>query len=66
MKKLGELLSGLFMFYLAYIFVVWYVKGHFGKYFIFFWLNTILSIGMYYNRKHNPTWPQPRTFCKSC
>ena len=58
MKKLGELLGGLIIFYLAYVFLVWYIKGHFGKYFIFFWLNTILAFGMYYDHKHNPTWPQ--------
>ena len=62
MKKLGELLGGLIVFYLAYVFLVWYIKGHFGKYFIFFWLNTILSIGMYYDHKQNPTWPQHPSF----
>jgi hypothetical protein len=28
------------------------VKGHFGKYFILFWLNTIMSIIMYVNHQN--------------
>ena len=66
MKKLGELLGGLFTFYLVYVFLVWYIKGHFGKYFIFFWLNTILAFGMYYNHHNNKHEWKPRTFCKTC
>jgi hypothetical protein len=27
------------------------VKGHFGKYFIFFWLNTIMAFVIYFNRQ---------------
>ena len=66
MKKLGELLGGLIIFYLAYVFLVWYIKGHFRKYFIFFWLNTILAFGMYYDHNNNKHEWKPRTFCKTC
>ena len=44
LKAIFQLIKSIFLFYLAYIFLKWYVKGHFGKYFIFFWLYTILSI----------------------
>jgi hypothetical protein len=36
---------------MAYIFLKWYIKGHFGKYFIFFWLNTIFSIILFISSK---------------
>jgi hypothetical protein len=40
-------------------FIQWYIKGHFGKYAIFFWLYTIISIVFLINRPdHNPNWPQ--------
>jgi hypothetical protein len=29
----------------------WYIKGHFGKYFILFWLNTIIAFAMYFNQQ---------------
>jgi hypothetical protein len=44
-------LEGVVLFYLAFIFIKWYVKGHFGKYFIFFWLNTIIAFVMYFNHQ---------------
>lgn len=37
-------ISGIFLFYLFFSFLKWYVKGHFGKYFILFWAYTILTI----------------------
>lgn len=46
---------------LAFVFVRWYIKGHFGKWAIFFWLNTILSISMFYYRKSNIPPPDTRT-----
>ncbi len=52
LKSLFKVIQGFFLFYLAYIFIKWYVKGHFGKYFIFFWLNTIMSIIMYVNHQN--------------
>lgn len=47
-----KFISGIYLFYLFYLFIKWYIGGHFKKYFIFFWLNTILSIYMYYDNKH--------------
>jgi hypothetical protein len=42
-----KVLEGLILFYLLFIFLKWYVKGHFGKYFIFFWAWTIFSFFVY-------------------
>lgn len=53
MKAIWKILSNFFIIALTIAFVRWYVKGHFGKYFIFFWLNTIIAIGMYFNHKYN-------------
>ena len=53
MKAIFNFISSLFIVALTIWFVQWYVKGHFGKYAILFWLNTILAIGMYYNAKAN-------------
>jgi len=39
-----KLLEGFILFYLAFMFIKWYIKGHFGKYFILFWAWTIFSI----------------------
>ncbi len=44
-------LEGVVLFYLAFVFIKWYVKGHFGKYFIFFWLNIIIAFVMYFNHQ---------------
>lgn len=41
---LFRLLEGFILFYLVFMFISWYVKGHFGKYFIFFWAWTIFTI----------------------
>jgi hypothetical protein len=46
LKKLWRIASNIALFVLAFKFLEWYVKGHFGKYFIFFWLNTVISILM--------------------
>jgi hypothetical protein len=54
MKAIFKLISSLFVIGLAIWFVRWYIKGHTGKYAIWFWLNTILSIGIYFNAKANP------------
>ena len=49
--KIFRFLEGIALFYLAFVFLKWYVKGHFSKYFIFFWLNTIITFIMYFNHK---------------
>jgi hypothetical protein len=50
--KVFQFLKGVILFYLAFVFLKWYIKGHFGKYFIFFWLNTIITFMMYFNHKN--------------
>jgi hypothetical protein len=51
MKNFFNFISGLFLFYLVFLFLKWYIKGHFGKYFIFFWLNTFISTCVYFSQK---------------
>ena len=55
MKGFWELLNKTIIIALAVAFIRWYFKGHFGKYFILFWLNTIVAIVMYINHKSNET-----------
>jgi hypothetical protein len=50
MKALGglfRLLEGIVLFYLLFVFLKWYITGHFGKYFILFWIFTA-SCFIYY------------------
>jgi hypothetical protein len=50
MKALGglfRLLHGIIVFWVVFAFIRWYIKGHFGKYFVLFWLFTISCI-IYY------------------
>jgi hypothetical protein len=49
--KIFRFLEGVILFYLAFVFLKWYIKGHFGKYFILFWLNTIIAFAMYFNQQ---------------
>lgn len=59
MKAIWNIFSSFIVIALTIWFVQWYIKGHFGKYFIFFWLWTIISIVMYLsNPGYNPNWPQ--------
>ena len=48
MKGIFKFLEGVIVFYLAFAFIKWYVSGHFGRYFIFFWLNTIIALIMFF------------------
>lgn len=48
---LFKLLEGVMLFALAFYFLRWYIKGHFGKYFILFWAYSILCICMYFNHQ---------------
>lgn len=58
-RTLWNIFSAFAIFALLFAFLRWYIKGHFGKWSIFFWAYTILSIVMYINRPdHNPNWPQ--------
>ena len=53
MKEILKFISSLFTIVLAIWFVKWYTKGHFGKYAMFFWLNTIVACCIYFNEKAN-------------
>lgn len=50
LKSLWNLLNSIIVFTLAFVFVRWNIKGHFGKYFLLFWLNTIMAIALQVNR----------------
>lgn len=52
--------KGAIILYLSFLFLQWYIKGHIGKHYYWFWLNTILSAIMFYNHHSNPgaDWPQ--------
>ena len=51
MKGLFKLIEGIIVFALFFAFIRWYIKGHFGKYFILFWLNTFISLIIYTHHK---------------
>jgi hypothetical protein len=48
---LFELLKGLILFYLIFYLIKWYIKGHFGKYFIIFWLYSTFCVFLYFNHQ---------------
>jgi hypothetical protein len=55
--NLLKLLSNLYLFAMAFIFLGWYIKMHFHpKWFWAFWLNTIVAIVMYVH--HNQPDPE--------
>ena len=59
LKSFWKMLNSIIIIALAVWFVQWYVKGHFGKYFIFFWATTILALVMYLSSPgYNSNWPQ--------
>ena len=47
MRAFFKLLEGAMLFYLLYLFVKWYVKGHFGKYWYLFWIYSGIALFMY-------------------
>jgi hypothetical protein len=51
MKGILKVLEGIFLFGLAIIFFKWFLKGLFGRYFIFFWAWLIISFYMYFNHQ---------------
>ncbi|MFN6013748.1 MAG: hypothetical protein ACK47F_03565 [Flavobacteriales bacterium] len=61
LRTIWNTLSTFMIIALTISFVKWYVKGHFGKYFIFFWLYTISVIVIYVNHKNNLPDPDTRT-----
>jgi hypothetical protein len=51
MRGILNLLRGFALFGFVFMFLRWFIKGLFGKYFIIFWLWLILSVVMYYNHQ---------------
>ena len=49
--SLLKVLEGFILFYLLFVFIKWFVKGHFGKYFILFWANSIICVIIFYNHQ---------------
>jgi hypothetical protein len=48
-----KIINSIIILALTYAFIRWYVKGHFGKYFILFWANTIIAFIMFTHHKNN-------------
>jgi hypothetical protein len=44
MRGFFRLLEGLILFSLAFLFLRWFIKGLFGKYFIFFWIYLFIAM----------------------
>ena len=53
LKSLFNFISKINIIALAIWFVRWYIKGHTGKYAIFFWIYTLYVCFMYYNIETN-------------
>ena len=53
MRGILKILEGFFLFGLVIVFIKWFVKGLFGKYFYVFWAWLIVSISMYYYHRAN-------------
>lgn len=51
MRLILNLLRGFALFGFAFMFLKWFVKGLFGKYFILFWIWLIIAFMMYYYNK---------------
>ena len=51
MRMIFNLLRGFALFGFAFMFLRWFVKGLFGKYFILFWIWLIIAFMMYYNNQ---------------
>ena len=53
MKKIWQLLSGIYLFYIAFLFITWYVKMHFHpKWFWIFWIYTAIVIVAWLNHNY--------------
>ena len=59
LSGLFKLIEGIILFYLMFVFLKWYIKGHFGKYFILFWICTIAVVFHHHqyqtHSEYNPT-----------
>ena len=52
MRGFFKLLEGFVLFGLAFMFLKWFIKGLFGRYFIIFWVWLFIAIGMYISNKN--------------
>ena len=52
MRGFFRILEGFVLFGLAFIFLRWFIKGLFGRYFIVFWAWLIIAIVMYFNHQN--------------
>ena len=52
MRGFFRVLEGFVLFGLAFIFLKWFIKGLFGRYFIVFWVWLIVAAVMYFNHKN--------------
>ena len=53
MRGFFRLLEGLILFSLAFLFLRWFIKGLFGKYFIFFWIYLFIAVIMFISNRVN-------------
>lgn len=53
MKAIWSLIRNIGIFFLVFFLLRWYIKGHFGKYAIFFWLYSIFCFIMYVHNVNN-------------
>jgi hypothetical protein len=52
MRGFFRVLEGFVLFGLAFMFLKWFIKGLFGRYFIIFWVWLIIAIAMYFNHQN--------------
>lgn len=57
---LFKFIEGLFLFGLAFYAMKWFIKGHFSKYFIFFWAYSIYFVYAFYQHNYGPPSTDPR------
>jgi hypothetical protein len=51
LSSLFAIFEAIAVFAVVFFIMKWYIKGHFGKYFILFWAYTIIVIFTYYDNK---------------
>jgi hypothetical protein len=61
LRTIFNFISSIAIFALAFAFLRWYIKGHFGKWAIFFWLYTTFTIIIYINNKNRVVEEDRRT-----
>lgn len=52
LKSLWKIFEAFIVFALLFVFLRWYIRGHFGKWALFFWIWTIVSIIMFVRQKN--------------